>query len=244
MLHFGNIMVPAYGVAVALALMCGILLAMRCAMRLHLDTHAMWNLLLLGVVAELAGARLEYFVFHFRDVLLVPRVLLNGRGISWGGLLLAVLSVLVYARYLKKGRIHLPLLRTLDALAAPLLLSIAVMEGAAAMDLWGVWDAPVYFCAVHLLSCVGIVVWMERTDSFPLKPGELFGAVMFLFSLTLFCLLLVAMHLFLVSDPTPLLWLAAFLAVIGGALWFDWGAPGGKEIVMKDRLAEKENHAL
>jgi phosphatidylglycerol:prolipoprotein diacylglycerol transferase len=240
MLHLGKILIPAYGLAVAAALMLGILLAMRCARRLQLDTHAVWNMLLIVLLAALVGTRVEFMAFHLRDVMHSATFLLNGRGISWGGVLAALIASLVYTRILKSRGKRLPLLRTLDALAAPLLLSLAVMEGVAAAALWGIGYAPGIFCVVHLLACRVMVVLLERKGASLLQDGEYFGATLYVLSLSLLGWNVALQHsLMFALDLTPLLWSAAYLAILAGALWVDWTA-----FKRKSTSSNKEHHAL
>jgi|GEM_PF-2330909 len=237
MIHIGNLLVPAYGVAVAVALMCGMVLAMRCAQQLQLDSRAFWNLLVLGILSALLGTRLEYFLLHLRDVMAAPVLLLNGNGISAGGMLVMAIACYLYLRILRKRGIVLPLLTILDALAAPILLSIAILEGMAAYLLWDLLHAPAYLCAVHLVACAAIVALLEVKKKNPLRDGELVGAMLFLLALSLIGWSLAEQYeLSITADLHIQAWLAVFMVLVAGALWFDWNA--------LPRPRKKEDHAL
>jgi len=231
MFHFENILVSGYGWTVAVAFWGGVILTMRCARCLHLDTQAVWHILLLALLCAFIGTRIEFVIFNLDAVMVSPVLLLYGRGISWSGLLAALIAVQVYALLLKKRGVKLPILRMLDAVSASLVLVLAVMEGAAGMALWGVWYAPAIFCLAHLLVCAGIVLYLEWRGATLIRPGEVFGVAVYILGISLLIIFeAVQRHYSLsvteasVGEIGFSVYLEMFLILVGGALWIDWAA--------------------
>jgi hypothetical protein len=173
-----------------------------------------------------------------------PALLLYGRGISWGGVMAAAVTAVFYAR-----SHSLPLLRTLDALVAPLLLVLAVWEGIFGAAMWSIWYTPSMLCALHLLGCIGLLIWMEGKRALPFRPGEVFGAMLYLCSLSLLGWSESAERFFPTAAPTPAglsesIWMALLLALGGGAFWVDWTKFRGAGRTHRNSTAKEENHAF
>src|ERR1700761_6668718 len=127
--HIGPLIVPSYGVAVALAVLAALALAQWTARRGDLDAstgprHA-WNMIVLAVFAAIAIERLLLIVMNLSDlkrhpqwllaIAMVHHPLLAGVGIAGG-----VVTIVAYARWAR-----LPLIAVADCLAAPLCLGYA-----------------------------------------------------------------------------------------------------------------------
>lgn len=127
--HLGPLIVPSYGVAVALAVLAALALAQWTARRSGLGgaagpRHA-WNMIVLAVFAAIAIERLLLIVMNLSDlrhhpqwllaIAMVHHPLLAGVGIAGGAI-----AIVAYARWAK-----LPLLVVSDCLAAPLCLGYA-----------------------------------------------------------------------------------------------------------------------
>jgi phosphatidylglycerol:prolipoprotein diacylglycerol transferase len=127
--HLGPLIVPSYGVAVALAVLAALALAQWTARRSQLNAAAgprhAWNMIVLAVFAAIAIERLLLIVMNLSDlrrhpqwllaIAMVHHPLLAGVGIAGGAI-----AIVAYARWAK-----LPLLVVLDCLAAPLCLGYA-----------------------------------------------------------------------------------------------------------------------
>jgi phosphatidylglycerol---prolipoprotein diacylglyceryl transferase len=127
--HIGPLIVPSYGVAVALAVLAALALAQWTAPRSELDAAAgprhAWNMIVLAVFAGIAIERLLLIVMNLSDlrhhpqwllaIAMVHHPLLAGVGIAGGAI-----AILAYARWAR-----LSLLKVADCLAAPLCLGYA-----------------------------------------------------------------------------------------------------------------------
>jgi phosphatidylglycerol---prolipoprotein diacylglyceryl transferase len=184
-LQFGRLIVPTYGFLVALGTILSLLLCVRLARLLSLDTEKIWNVALLTAVIALAG-----------------RILLNV--LRWpeysfrAGFVAVALAAAVYAAHL-----NLPLRRTADAVAPCLALwsavaAVACLEagceygtptqlpwavifrspGAAPTTPLGVPLHPVQLYA-SLLEFVlfALLLWLLHR---PRRDGEIIGAWLFL----------------------------------------------------------------
>jgi phosphatidylglycerol:prolipoprotein diacylglycerol transferase len=121
--QFGHLVLPTYGVLVAAGLIASLLVLLRIARYLLLDTDKVWNLGLLAVGMTLAGVRLLPVLVNWRQfgaaALTInfsgdPRALL-------GGVAMAAGACFLYARHA-----GLPIRRTADALAPSLALSSSI----------------------------------------------------------------------------------------------------------------------
>jgi phosphatidylglycerol---prolipoprotein diacylglyceryl transferase len=120
--QFGHLVVPTYGVVLALGIIASLLVCLHTARVLELDKDKVWNLALLSIVVTLAGAKLlaiavQWSHFGARaftlGLNLVPGALLFGIG-------MAMVACWMYA-----SRTHLPFRRMADALAPAIALSSA-----------------------------------------------------------------------------------------------------------------------
>ena len=117
LLKFGNFFIPTYGVLVTSAFLLALWLATRLAGRSGLDKEAVLNVGIYGGLAGIVGAKLLMILVDFRYYTRNPGELfslatLQAGGVFYGGLILALVTALVYMR--RKG---LPLLATMDAFA-------------------------------------------------------------------------------------------------------------------------------
>jgi phosphatidylglycerol:prolipoprotein diacylglycerol transferase len=120
--EFGRLVIPTYGVLVALGVLAGLTLALALARRLGV-THGinpdkLWNLSLIGILAAIVGAKLllildNWSAFRAAPVLVLGLTTFRSGGVFLGGFALAFIACLFYAL-----RARLPLLRTMD-IAAP-----------------------------------------------------------------------------------------------------------------------------
>jgi phosphatidylglycerol:prolipoprotein diacylglycerol transferase len=109
--QFGRLILPTYGFLVALGTILSLLVSVRTARLLSLDTDKIWSVALLAIVTALAG-RILLTLLHW------PRAL----SVGFGGVALAAVAAMVYAR-----RLGLPVRRTADAFAPSLALGSAVI---------------------------------------------------------------------------------------------------------------------
>lgn len=114
LLHLGHLTFPAFGLLAALGLMAALSLALRCAPFAHLSPDTLWNATFFAIIAAFVLSRLLLVLGNLRSFLAYPVLLLTLPSLTGLGLLLTAAATLLYLR-LKR----LPILRVLDAWAAP-----------------------------------------------------------------------------------------------------------------------------
>ena len=193
--HFGHIVVPTYGALAAVGLVCAILYAEWCAPRAGLPAERVGSLCLWTATGTLLLSRVALILQSPRAFATYPALLLSLPTVTRFGLALALLSGLVYALVL-----HMPLLRTADAVApAALLFGVFLHLGSffAGTDLgsgtaltWGNLvpgdeghhPVPLYAAALDLAGCVVTTVALLRQH----RPGSTFGAGLSAFAVSRF----------------------------------------------------------
>jgi len=110
--QFGRLVLPTYGFLVALGTVVSLLLLVRTARLLSLDTEKIWSVALLAIVTALIGGNILLFLFRW------PRY---GLGVALTQVGIATVASVVYA-----DRLGLPIRRTGDAFAPSLALGSAV----------------------------------------------------------------------------------------------------------------------
>jgi phosphatidylglycerol:prolipoprotein diacylglycerol transferase len=110
--QFGRLVLPTYGFLVALGTVVSLLLLVRTARLLSLDTEKIWSVALLVIVTALIGGNILLFLFRW------PRY---GLGVALTQVGIATVAGVVYA-----DRLGLPIRRTGDAFAPSLALGSAV----------------------------------------------------------------------------------------------------------------------
>ncbi len=114
LLHFGHFYLPTFGLLAALGLVAGASLSLRTARLAGVSADGVWYAGLFAVLAAFVASRVLLVAFNVRSFVAAPILLLMVPSLTAAGLGLAAVAVVVYLRW--KG---LPLLRVLDAWAAP-----------------------------------------------------------------------------------------------------------------------------
>jgi phosphatidylglycerol:prolipoprotein diacylglycerol transferase len=114
LISVGSFFIPTYGTLVALGFLVALWITLRLARRAGLPSEPVTNLAIYCALAGLVGAKLFMILFDFREYWENPRSIftlstLQAAGVYQGGLLLAVITAVVYMR-----RTHLPALVTCD----------------------------------------------------------------------------------------------------------------------------------
>lgn len=211
--QFGPFTVPTYGIFAAVALVAGLMLAMRAAVRLRLSPEAMWNFGLITIFSAVLGSRLLMIAGHLHDFLAYPLLMLSITIPRTINDVLTELGLGACAGLLYMTVKRMPWLTTLDAAAPAWALGQAILMlgcffagcdyGRPTAMPWGIafhsrWAAmwngtpldvrlqPVqlYLCALQLALCLLLLWWLPRHR----QPGELAGAWMFLSGLAQFFL--------------------------------------------------------
>ncbi|HXB61348.1 MAG TPA: prolipoprotein diacylglyceryl transferase family protein [Acidobacteriaceae bacterium] len=204
LVQLGMLTIPTRGACIALGLMLALLLTVRTARLLALDVDRVWNLSFLAVFSFIAGGRVVLLLTHWRDYAAYPSLLLVV-SIHTPALLIGSTAIAFAACAISLWMHPLPVLRTLDALAPPLVLGYAFAcigafaggadYGSPTSVPWAVrfhsryallWsgtpqDVPLhpvqlYQSAFELLLC-GLLLWLLNKHH---RDGEICGAWLFL----------------------------------------------------------------
>jgi len=98
----GSFTIAMYGIVIAAAFVCGILLAMHVAKKTGQDPDAYFSLALLVMVFSLLGARAYYVIFSWDYYGKHPMEILNFRGgglAIYGGVIAGVVTTIAFARH-------------------------------------------------------------------------------------------------------------------------------------------------
>jgi len=228
-LQIGPLALQAPGLLLILGVWFGLTTAERYAARLKSASNPIYNLVLLGLLAGIVGARLAYAV-QYRTIFLADPLslvsltptMLNGEAGLTAGVLVALISA---------NRKALPLWPTLDTLAVGLSIFFIAWHlanfasgnafGAPtrlpwAVDLWGEQRHPVQL--YEMAAAIGIAILLLPRNNTPVLPGITFWSWVALSALAR-----LLFELFR-GDSTTLIWnlhsaqLFAWLAA-GIALW-------------------------
>ncbi len=235
LLHLGHLTFPTFGVLAAVGLVLALLLSERTAAWLSLPPERVWNAGLFAVLAAFVLSRALLVATNFASFRRYPILLLMVPSLTASGLLLTAGFTLVYLRWRR-----LPLLRTLDAWAAPATLLWAFLalghfaEGsdpglpaprfglpALRGSSLRTYPVPLLACAAALLLTALLLRRMRRGG----RPGvgstlamALFGAGLAQFLLTFLRQPYPYLPPF-TSVLDPIQWLALGMIAAGGVLW-------------------------
>lgn len=102
--HVFGIDIAYYGVIVVTGMLLGMLVVLREAKRVGENTDHYWDMLIIGLLAGVAGARIYYVIFswdHYKDNLLEVFNLRQGGLAIYGGIIGAAAAVFIYSRMKK-----------------------------------------------------------------------------------------------------------------------------------------------
>ncbi|MBI1897206.1 MAG: prolipoprotein diacylglyceryl transferase [Acidobacteria bacterium] len=104
LIHWDSYYLPTYGLLVATAFLVALWMAGRLAVRAGLDRERVMNLGIYCALAGIAGAKIAMFLFDWRSYLAHPGEIfsletLQAAGVYQGGLLLALLTAVLYMRH-------------------------------------------------------------------------------------------------------------------------------------------------
>lgn len=200
--HLGPLLVPSYGVAVALGVLAALALAQWTARRCGLAAgreaaqaarHA-WNLIVLAVFSAIAVERLLLIVMNLGVLRQHPQWLLalamvHHPLLAAIGALGALLAIFIYARWA-----GLPLLPALDTLAAPLCLGLAFEEAGALLAGSGYGRAALPQAWSVIYTSAYAANWSGAPLGVALYPVQAYSALALLLLTLLLCLWLARAH--------------------------------------------------
>jgi phosphatidylglycerol---prolipoprotein diacylglyceryl transferase len=221
--QFGRLILPTYGFLVALGTVASLLLLLRTARLLSLNTDKIWSVALLAIVTALLGSRILLILFRW------PRY---GPGIGLAQTTIASVTALAYALHL-----GLPIRRTADAFAPSLALGSAVASigcleagcdyGTPARVPWAVifndpaaapgtpLGVPLHptqlYTSMLQFGLLLFLLWLLRR---PHHDGEILGAWLFLGGLSSSLLTILRG-----DDVVSTQFIGAVMVLAGGFLW-------------------------
>lgn len=176
LIEIGDFYLPTYGVLVALGFLAGLWVTVKIARRTGLSPETITNLAVYVALAGMLGAKILMILFDWRDYAAQPgRIVsletLQAAGVYQGGLILALLTAVLYAR-----RQRLPFLLTADVFAPGVALGHAIgrLGCLAAGCCWGVrcdlpWAITFHDPAAFALTGVPLEV--------PLHPSQIYESL-------------------------------------------------------------------
>lgn len=241
-IQIGVLSIRFYALMLLLGCLGGALLAHWQLKRRGMNPEHAWNILALGVVLGLIGARLYHVIDlwdHYGQHLTeIPAIWRGGQGI-YGALVGAILAVLIYARLRK-----LPILMLLDIGAPSMLLGQAIgrwgnffnqeLYGPPTDLPWGIPIAPEHrlpgydlythfhplFLYESLLSFIGVAVllWISRRFSHRLRPGDIILGYGIWYPLERFFLEFLRIEPWTVAGVATAQWISGAVILVCGIL--------------------------
>ena len=121
--HLGSFTIPTYSVAAAIGLIAALLLAEWCAPRVGLTRERIWNLSLATLASTLVLSRLALIAQNWSAFRTYPRIILTLPTLTKYGPLIVLVSAAACIVVM-----HLPWLRTLDAVTPAALLLLTALH--------------------------------------------------------------------------------------------------------------------
>jgi prolipoprotein diacylglyceryltransferase len=240
--RIGPLLLQLPGLALLAGIWIGTNVVEKQAARLRLNAAAVINMIILGLIGGVLGARLLYALEHTNAYVTAPLSLfaLSPTALdAWGGLLVGAVVAYLYGRAK-----DLPLRGTLDALApglAVFMIAIALanllsgdgygspLQAPWAIQLWGEYRHPTQI--YELLLTVGVFLIWQFTSTGTKEPGRSFWRVL---------ALLAAARIFTEAFHGDSVLLpggfrvaqVVALVVLGAAMYLDrrWGTPGAASL--------------
>ncbi|MCD8333692.1 MAG: prolipoprotein diacylglyceryl transferase [Clostridiales bacterium] len=99
----GNFTVHTYGLMIAIGIILAVIIAMKRADKLELEGEEALNLAIICVVIGFLGAKILFVLENFREFLESPMSVLGSSGfVVYGGIVIGILAVFIYCRFIKK----------------------------------------------------------------------------------------------------------------------------------------------
>lgn len=177
----GPITIYGYGLMIAIGILAAYLSTEFLAKKNDLDPNPVFNILIVGVLFGILGAKLLYYITILDDIIANPKLLLDFSDgfVVYGGIIAGIVAAAIYSR--KKG---LPFLRYLDC-AAP---SIALAQGFGRIGCflagccYGVeMDSPISITFTHS---------HYAPNNVPLFPSQLISSAFDFLNFVVLCILL------------------------------------------------------
>jgi phosphatidylglycerol:prolipoprotein diacylglycerol transferase len=124
----GALLIPSYGALAAAGVLVALVLAQRTARTAGVSPAHVWNVCVIALFTALLGSRLLLLTVNWRELLAHPLWMLglatiHNPWVAGAGILMGGVAALAYMRWQ-----HMPMMATLDGLAAPLTLGLALEQ--------------------------------------------------------------------------------------------------------------------
>ena len=124
----GALQIPSYGALAAAAVLLALAIAQRTARAAGVDPAHVWNICVAAIFTALVGSRLLLVAVNWRELLHHPLWMFGLASIhspilAGAGALLGLIAAFAYLRWQRQ-----PVRATMDALAVPLVLGLAVEQ--------------------------------------------------------------------------------------------------------------------
>lgn len=124
----GALLIPSYGALAAAGVLVALVLAQRTARTAGVSPAHVWNVCVIALFTALLGSRLLLLTVNWRELLAHPMWMLglatiHNPWVAGAGILMGGVAALAYMRWQ-----HMPMMATLDGLAAPLTLGLALEQ--------------------------------------------------------------------------------------------------------------------
>jgi len=185
------LLIPSYGALAAAGVLVGLMLAQRTARTAGVSPAHVWNVCVIALFTALLGSRLLLLAVNWRELLAHPLWMLglatiHNHWVAGSGILIGALAALAYMRWQ-----HMPIKATLDALAAPLSLGLALEQFGALLAGAGYGtETSVRWAVVYAHPLAQR--WSGTPLGVPLHPVQAYAALAYV---TLAVLLLIWMPL-------------------------------------------------
>jgi phosphatidylglycerol---prolipoprotein diacylglyceryl transferase len=176
---FGALLIPSYGAFAAAGVLLALLLAQRTARTAGVAPPQIWNVCVLALFAALVGSRLLLVAFNWRELFHHPLWMfglatIHSPLLAAAGALLGASAALVYMRW-----VNMPWTSTLDALAPPLLMGLALEQFGALLAGAGYGtEASVRWAVTYTHALAQH--WSGTPLGIPLHPVQAYAALAYL----------------------------------------------------------------
>lgn len=189
LVSFGALLIPSYGALAAAGVLTALLLAQQTARTAGVNPAQIWNVCVIALFTALAGSRILLAAVNWRELKAHPMWMLglatiHSPWLAGAGILMGAAAAFAYMRWQ-----HMASMATLDALAAPLTVGLALEQLGALLAGAGYGtDASVRWAVVYTNPLAAR--WSGTPLGVPLHPVQAYAALAYA---TLAILLLVWM---------------------------------------------------
>jgi phosphatidylglycerol:prolipoprotein diacylglycerol transferase len=176
LVSFGALLIPSYGALAAAGVLTALLLAQQTARTAGVNPAQIWNVCVIALFAALTGSRILLAAVNWRELKTHPMWMLglatiHSPWLAGAGILIGGAAALAYMRSQ-----HMPPMATLDALAPPLTVGLALEQVGALLAGAGFGtDASVRWAVVYTSPLAAR--WSGTPLGVPVHPVQAYAAL-------------------------------------------------------------------